>query len=316
MDKLGKIARLINERNEDIRAEVIAANLMEEGLDAESIAVLYQGQFKRSFSPDILAAEVIKLNDYQKVVALNLSRDSFYDCLPEGLFHEFSSSPLESGKEMAHESKGLKKQEEESRKFFRPIEQEYFHHRVLLEKEERRLLNKIGSRQYQDIFRAFWKISPGLPPGLVSGMILILPFAHRIAGDYSLTAACLSALLKEDVNYRVFTVKKIFEPEEGNKSVSTRHGGLGHCTLGGDLISGHSFHEVCPAIEFNIGPLTNSEIDDYMGSGSRVDFIRTFFSFFVPVNMECSFQVVKPVDYHFILSVGNEATVMGYNSVI
>jgi hypothetical protein len=314
MENLSNIADLINELRADIRAEVIAANLLEEGLEKESLAALYQGQFKRSFSTDILFSEVLKVNDYESVLALYLSRDGLYDSLPEGLFHEFSYTPLESGKEMAHESKVLKKQEEESRKFFRPLEQEFFHHRVLLEQEERRLLNKIGSRRYQDIFRLFWKIKPGLPDDLVSEMILLLPFAHRITGDYELTAACLSALLKEEVNFRIFTVDKSFSMEGDHSPAAGNQ--LGNCSLGGDLISGQAFHEICPTIEFSIGPIINSKIDDYIGHGSRVDFIRCFFSFFVPVSMECSFEIEKPVVFHFSLAEGDQAPVIGYNSVI
>jgi len=47
-------------------------------------------------------------------------------------------------------------------------------------------------------------------------MILILPFAHRITGDYALTAACLSALLKEEVKYRIFEIEKSFEIKDNH----------------------------------------------------------------------------------------------------
>jgi hypothetical protein len=314
MMNLNKIAELINSLNQDIRAEVIVANLFEDGIEPEAVAAFHQGQFKRAFSPDVLSADVVRLNDHKKAIALFLSRDGLYDCLPEGLFHEFTSTPLESGKEMAHESRVLKKQEEVSRKFFQPLEQEFFFHRILLEKEERRLLNKIGSRRYQDIFQEFWKISPDLPAELVSDMILILPFAHRITGDYALTAACLSALLKEEVNFRIHEIQKSFNI--GQSAGSDTHNQLGKCSLGGEFIAGLAFNEICPAIDFIIGPIVNSNIDDYLGNGSRVDFIRCFFSFFVPVGMECSFSIEKPVEFHFTLAEGDKAPVMGYNSVI
>jgi hypothetical protein len=314
MKDLGEIAELINNHSIDIRAEVIAANMLEWGLEAESLAVFHAGQFKRPYSPDVLSAEVVRLNDHRKVLAMRLSRDGLYDDLPEGMFHEFSTSPLESGKDMATESRSLKKQEEASRQFFRPIEQELFYHRVLLEKEERRLLNKISSRRYQDIFQDFWKITPDLPGELISEMILILPFAHRIAGDYALAAACLSALLNENVKYRQFEINRTFEIKQKRTSVSWNE--LGNCSLGGDLISGESFNEICPAVEFIIGPIVNSDIADYIGKGKRVGFIRCFFSYFVPIGMEYSFSVEKPVRFHFTLSDGEEAPVMGYNTVI
>jgi hypothetical protein len=314
MDNLEHIAGLVNSMNMDIKAEVVAANLLEQGFEQDGIAAFHMGQFKRAYSRDILYADLVSLTNYREALGLFLSRDGIYDELPEGLFHEFSSSPLDSGKEMASESRILKKQEENSRRFFQPLEQEFFYHKVLLEEEERRLLGKLESHNYQDIFREFWKISPDLPSELVSEMILILPFAHRITGDYALTSECLSALLSEKVDHRTYQIRKNFQShtESGRRSRNQ----LGNCSLGGDLIAGDTFHEICPAIEFIIGPLVNSDIEEYIGNGSRVDFIRCFFSFFVPVGLECTFSIEKPVKFHFSLLEGEEAPVMGYNTII
>jgi hypothetical protein len=314
MANLENISVLINDLQQDIKAEVIVTNLLDAGIDMESIAAVNKGQFKRNYSKDILSAEVIKLNDYRKVLALNLSRDSFYDSMPEGLFHVTSGKPIDSGKEMAFESRQLRKDEEFCRKFFNPIEQEIFFHRVLLEQEERRLINKISARRYQDIFQAFWKIEPGLPQELVSYQILLLPFAHRITGDYSLTAACLSALLEETVSYRTFSTEKNFKIEPNNHQVSNNS--LGNCSLGGDLISGNDYQEICPAIEFIIGPLKNSKIDEYIGYGERVTFLACFFAYFIPIGLECSFKIDKPVVFHFTLAEGEAAPVMGYDTVV
>lgn len=314
MANLEKTSDLINYLEQDIKAEVIVANLLNADMDMESIAAINKGQFKRSFSKDILSTEVLMLNDYRKVLALNLSRDSFYDSMPEGLFHLISSNPMDSGKEMAYESRQLKKEEEFCRKFFSPIEQELFYHRVLLEQEERRLINKISNRRYQDIFQTFWKIEPGLPRELVSYLILLLPFAHRISGDYNLTAACLSTLLDEEVNYQVYTAGKHFKIDDNHHPASNNT--LGNCSLGGDLISGDDYQEICPAIKFIIGPLKNSKIDEYIGHGERVAFLKCFFAYFIPVGLECSFIIDKPVVYHFTLAGEEAAPVMGYNTVI
>jgi hypothetical protein len=314
MEKLAEIADLITDMREDIRAEVVAANLIEAGIEPESIVSLNKGQFKRGYSKDILYSNVIKLNEYKKVLALFLSRDGFYDGLPEGLFHHFVFEPVDSGKEMAHESRKLKKEEEATRKFFWPYEQELFLHRLRLETEERRLLKKISSKQYQEIFERFWKIEPGLPADLVSMLILLLPFAHRITGDYSLTADCLSAILKEEVKFRVRTPKRTFSTENDHRPVSTNQ--LGKCSLGGDLICGTHYAELCPTLEFIIGPLRHSQVDDYIGSGKRVNFLQCFFSFFVPIGFECSFTIEKPIVFHFTLNEGEQAPVMGYNTIV
>jgi len=314
MANLEKISDLINNLQEDIKAEVIVANLLNSNMDMESMAAFNKGQFKRNFSKDILSTEVLKLNDYRKILAFNLSRDSIYDSMPEGLFHNISSKPMDSGKEMAIESRQLKREEEFCRKFFSPIEAELFFHRVLLEQEERRLIHKISTRRYQDIFQTFWKIEPGLPQELVSYLILLLPFAHRMSGDYDLTAACLSVLLDEEVNYHLFSAVKYFKTDTNHQAASNNT--LGNCSLGGDLISGNDYREICPAIEFKIGPLTNSKIDEYIGHGDRVAFLNCFFAYFVPVGLECSFKIDKPIVFHFTLAEGEATPVMGYNTVV
>ena len=314
MEKLAEIADLINGIGEDIRAEVIAVNLLDEGTDPESIVIVNKGQFKRGYGKDVLFAETLKLGDYRKVLALYLSRDGLYDGLPEGLFHSFLFESMDSGKEMAHESRKLKKEEETARKFFWPLEQELFHHRLLLELEERKLLQKLSNKQYQDIFEKFWKIDPGLPAELVSYLILLLPFACMIVGDYALTAACLSDILKEEVRCRVFSALNTFSIENDHRPVSNNH--LGNCSLGGDLICGDHYAELCPAIEFTIGPLVNSKVDDYIGNGVRVNFLRCFFSYFVPAGFDCTFRIERPVVFHFTLEQGQKSPVMGYNTVI
>ena len=232
---LEEIKNTINSIKDDLKAEVIISEILEQ-IDSkeQNILVDYKGQFKRPYRKDVLGAELINYNyDLTEYVKINLSRDGIYDTLPESLIHELSSEkPQKTVSDMTEQFKAHKKEEEYARKFFFPFENEFFIKALERENIEKEILLELNGSKPLDFFYDFWHIDRDLPPILVSKLIRILPYLHKIVGNLQMTVNCLSYLLDEKV--------EIAEQGYKEQSSSEQEINLGESRLGLDMISFNS----------------------------------------------------------------------------
>jgi len=315
MNDLGQIANSVNRLLNDIRAEVVAADIIENGLNPADIIVLPDGSFRRNYSRDVNYAEVTKLDNGQQVLGIHITRDGLYDSLPEAVFHDQSSEPLTSGHDMAKLSKKQNMEEKEARLFFLPFETEIFYHRIQLEIEERKLLYRFSENLFDDIYPQFWNLDRTLPGKLVSRLVLILHLTHKILGHIDMTAKCLEAILDEEVKINM-TTQRLRKQDQTSTPVK-RRAGLGSEALGENFMCGDYVSDFDPVMEFVIGPLMNSSIEDYLENGPYSRFLSCFYSFFVPIEME-AITVVKASEtkQQFVLNDTSSKVILGYNSGI
>jgi hypothetical protein len=315
MKDLKEIAISINRLLNDIRAEVVAADLIENDVNPADIVILPDGSFRRNYSRDINFAEVTKLENGQQVLGIHITRDGIYDGLPEAVFHDQSGDPLISGHEMAKLSKKQKLEEKEARLFFLPLENEIFFHRIQLELEERKLLYRFSENLFDDIYPQFWNLDRSLPKKLVSRFVLILHMTNKILGNIELTAQCLETILEEEVK---ITITRHNRKENDLIDIpGKKNAGLGYFLLGENFICGNYISDYDPVMEFIIGPLKNSSIEDYLEKGSYSAFLSCFYSFFVPVELD-AVTIIKAGEtkQQFILHEVASNVILGYNSVI
>jgi hypothetical protein len=314
INDLKAIASSINNLKNDIRAEVISAEIIENGLSLADIVIIPDGSFRRKYSKDVTHAEVIRSENGQNVLGIHVSRDGLYDSLPEALFHDQSNEPLTSGHEMAKLSKKQKIEEKEARLFFLPFENEIFYHRIQVEAEERRILHRLSNSLFDDIYPQFWKLDRSLPKKLVSRFVLILHLTHKILGNIDLTAKCLEIILEEDVKINIIRSK---HSKSDMSVINNKTGGLGTAGLGVDFICGVDMPVSDPMMEFVIGPLNNSSVEDYLENGSYTRFLNCFYSFFVPVELDAVTTItVSEAEQQFTLNDNLSNVVLGYNSGI
>jgi hypothetical protein len=315
MKDLEHYAKLINSYPSDIKAEVLLADLLQEGFTTSEILVFFNSMFKRKFSRDILKAEKLRINDFDEVLAVYLARDGIYDLLPEGLFHSTPSNVLESAKDMAADSRKELKVELEARKFFRPFENEFFYQRIQLELLERQMLQKFHDNGADDFFLNFWKIDQSLPRELTNRLASMLPFVKDIVGDFDMTANCLSLILGEEVKY---TLSYSLEPHVKTATHIQDYAlALGQAELGINLVtSGHSV-ENRKLIRFQIGPLNKTSADPYLENGEYARFIDCFSAFFIPMEIDFEFTVnMLKENQEFILDPAINQCIMGYTTII
>ncbi|MEA1850753.1 type VI secretion system baseplate subunit TssG [Chryseobacterium sp. MHB01] len=310
MNHLQHIASLITSFPQDIRAEVIINDLIQSGdLKAEDYTVLKEGQFSRAYRFDVLDAKVADSDDEKAQLVLNLSRDSMYDTLPQGIFHNSQNDT--SGKDvdvMIREYYDQKKQQKEARKFFQPFENEMFEFGVEIENFESSFLSALNGTKAPDLFYTFWNMSRDFPPLLISKFIRLLPFTYKIVGNISQACHILSILLEEEI-----TVNERGYQKYADDSKTTL---LGETRLGLDSITGTQYDDYSRHIDIKIGPLKKSTFTDFIYTGKKKKFVDMFCEYFFPLEIEITTIILlQENEEKFDMSRQTKA-ILGYNTCI
>ncbi len=315
MKDLEKIVTSINNLRHDIKAEAIIGDILENGLELNDIVTVQEGLFKRRFKPDVSHADINTLNNGQEVIEVCVTRDGIYDALPEGIFHQQSSETTSAGRQMATESKKQRLEEIDARKFFLPLENEIFYQRVVLEMEERRVLNQFSENLFDDIFPEFYNLDKSLPQRYLSRLVLLLHFSHLVAGKPELTARILEIIIEENVHVNLINsiTNDIDESQQDVPKPCT----LNSAQLGVDFICGQHFNNSGQGLEFVIGPLKNTSVEDYLENGQNKKFLECFYGYFIPVEIDIKTRIiVNQEEMGLCINDAASNPVLGYNTVI
>ncbi len=314
MSKLNEIGWFINQLSFDLKAEQLLS-FLEENINLREIVVTHEGQLQRGWSKDVAGAMVDNLPNGKDVLNVRLNRDGIYDALPEALFHNLTDSDCSTGADMAKESMRLRKEEKESRLFFKPLENEIFLQKVKLADRENRLYESILTDKLMGLISDFWKLDDKLPAKYISRLTRLLPFAHLITGDKILTSLSLDFIIDEKVE-----LEEYFSYESGFSPESVPAGGkIGECSLSADSILGEHVNGFHLRYRFKIGPVKNIFTSQFVKNGTMERFLKCFFNYFIPVYIDADAEFVLPYEQSLlVLDDENEMNIsyLGYNSVI
>ncbi|GAB3318823.1 type VI secretion system baseplate subunit TssG [Larkinella ripae] len=201
MEPIIPYAEHLNHLPVDLRAEVVLAELLEEGVSPDQLIVNPVGAFKRPFGRDIDQATWREsTHTAKRWLQLDLNRTGLYDLLPEGVFHQPTSGEVTRSKEtLLLEMKVQREREQAARRFFLPIEQEFFRQRVRIEQEQR-AFGSDAETAPDDRLGRFWNLPDFLTPAQTSHLLYLLPVMHRIAGDFRAMADCFARVVEESVS--------------------------------------------------------------------------------------------------------------------
>lgn len=279
----------INGLAEGLKTEVILAELLQNcALVAEDVIIKNQSTFNRSYRNDLVEVENID-NQFMRF-AFHLSRNGIYDLLPEGLFH--SPNTEKAGSSHNTKRKELKNTEQEARKFFSPLENEFFYQKLKIEQNERSLLNSFYSLEEEFLIN-FWKIDTQIPKKYLLKLIRLLPNSHQIAGDFELTRLSVEKILGERVVF-----KKRFQPMRTQNTKEEKKGVI----LGVDTIldgDENLFFE--PVVEVTIGPVKSEKIDNFIQKNGILQFMELFYDFFIPLEYKVLTHIELSENGPFVL---------------
>lgn len=313
MDKYAAIDKFFEELATnlyDLKGEAFVNQALLNGIRPEDFVVTCDGHFYREYRRDLYNLGRIEDNWHNELIELHLSRSGTYDALPEGLFHQpvNDRKNTRTAAEMAAGSRLDKKKETAARKFFQPIEHAFFLQRVQLETEEENLLLSMDSGLLNDYFFHFWGFPEQLNRNSAELLVLLLPYAHKIAGNLPLMEDCLTILLQETVSINLIPAS---ESDAGNLG-----GGMGDVQLGNNMVCGSSFREDYPHLQYTIGPLQHTHPADYVPGGDNDVLLQVFNNYFAPAEADITINVEMDREKALLELSSADSPILGYSSTI
>ncbi len=311
MPSLDNYIEQLNRLPVDIRAEILLANLLESGVSMEELVVSPVGLFRRNFQNDVGKADILELQrSAQKRIRLEVNRDGLYDALPEGLFHQpTQSKPPGNKQEILKEIKRQQEREAAARKFFLPLEQEYYRLRVKLVLEERKYLFDGEGLMEGDLFSEFWNFPSFLTPQQVHNLLYLLPMVHRIAGDWEQIRLSFETILEDAV--------QLVQNQPLRHTVSQTSPALGDARLGVDWIMGEQYDDVHSSILIQVLPTDPQRMNTYLPGGVGVQLIDYLSQYLLPLETDYRVEVKIAADYqHFFVTEEQYSSLLGYTTYL
>ncbi len=275
--ELDEIIDTIKSIKFDIKPEVVVAELIQSGMPQNAICVKNEGVFRRSYRKEITNARLMDHNDYHDMIEISISRDGLYDLLPEGLFHQSQKGSSKSVSAMVLEHKRFAEEEKDARKFFQPLENEFFFQKVNIEMVEKRFFETINKKK--DIHLAeFWKLDQSLPINPMQKMVELMPRSKFICGNPQLMQESLSLILDEKVELQIGLKSDVLNAQNVEDA--------DNIILGLNSVLGECYTDDVMQYVFEIGPLINTSIGDYLPNQPMDKILRTFYDCFTPMEPE------------------------------
>jgi len=283
-----------------LKAEALCAELMANGLSFDELIVKHAGSFRKSYRNDI--ESVAPTRGADEGITMELNRDSIYDKLPEGLFHQTrGGSNTAATRDMVGEYRRYREEERQARKFFQPVEQELFRYAVMVEEAERKIQYGILNGNLESDFHRFWGIDASLPHKPASVMVLVMPWIRQIKGDMKLTAKALSMILARPVS-----VEEQIVAEQSREEAAFQLGN--GSVLSVDTVCGNHFAEPYVEWVFSIEGLLADEAGQFTTHEPYGRLLQRFVELFVPLDAEARFE------YHYKEDLNEETPehILGY----
>lgn len=266
----------------DLRAELLLESLLENNIDDLNIVLRSNGLFYRKFSKDKMSISYDLID--KEILNIDISRDGFYDVLPESISHNFRNS--NKGNNPVEEFKARKREEKEARHFFNPIENELFRFRHSIEKNESHFFSNLSANGIVDIIKTILVFKQNIPDDLVVKMFYaILQQKDNSNQNIDGIVNTLEQILEEKVTYKTKNIQLeslIDNIEESNDFI------MGINTT---LESNEEIY--LKKYSFTIGPLKNSEnLNHYFKNEVMDSFLNNFFNLFLPFHVQYDFDLI------------------------
>ncbi len=306
MKDFSKIAELLNRLPFDIRFEVVAADLIEQGIRPDQLIAWPKSIFKRRFSKDINSVWSEKNNIGIEELHFELNRDGVYDILPEGVFHQRKSKRNGQNKgEVIADVKQARAEKESARLFFEPMENEVLHLRIQIERAERKLFLDFEQSETNDLMINFWNLEEYREYPSIPFLIRLLPIMFRISGKLDLVKTCYELLLGVPIK-----IKMTHDSDTWNMPMSGWQ--LSAHALGLETVLSSSLPDDLPSYQIEIGPLHASEIPNFLSQGKTTKYLHLLNSYFLVAGCEVKFSILPYEDEKKPLPI-SENSFLGVN---
>ncbi|MHC1774109.1 MAG: hypothetical protein AB9834_01730 [Lentimicrobium sp.] len=299
----------------DISAEVVVNLLMKHGLVLDDFQFIFDGSFKRNYLNDLHKVDKLSLHSRRPTYFVYLNRDGIYDKLPEGLFHRIDRfvKPDKSGelKTFKEEYEHQKNEIVSSKRFFQPIENEFFRKRVMREAS----LFENFTNPFRTIYRYFFsgKNRYDLSEEFTDGITSFLPAIRNLRGNLSMIRFFLISILQTNVRIDQCEALKSFP--NSNPAISNT---LGNFSMGKDFYLGNTFtdHDFHWKITLDV---KNDIMHKYLEDSDYQKFFDFVKTYLIPAGFDASFVFhTQETPVFFLKDNNDEKNVMylGHNICI
>jgi hypothetical protein len=271
------MTEIIRDMPYDLRAEVVLAELLEQGIEQDAVLVGSMGLFKRNFSRDIEKVSLMDWNKRRQSALVTLNREGMYDALPQVVTHGTAQKRppgFKSASDMVLEVSQRRHEQKAARKFFLPFESEFYHQLISLEITERNILKGfLGTSRYTGLMNKFWQLPVILSARQKAVFIYLIPIIHKAVGDLKITGSCYEAMLEVPVSM-AYKIRSELMPVETNDNDDAEH------ILGVNFVCGNKLLISEPYCEISLGPMSAEQHEDYLPWGKGrgiVDFMNGYF---------------------------------------
>ncbi len=258
----------------DLKAETFAAFMP----NSIKIAYDFVDYFDRRLRKDITGIK----NDTNKsgeAYDVSLSRRSFYNIFPERFFHAtYGSTPFIEN--MMTDYRNRKKEEERTRKFFRPIENEFFEHRITSEKEENKIFQSLSGDELVAFLSDIWETDRRFPKKMAAKLLKTIPFMHKISGDVPMIKKVLQTIIGEKIilSQETLCIDQTVLTDNEPKY------------LGVNFATSMNQETYLPKYIFTVHRISNpNNIENYLSNGNITEIMNFFLNYTLP--FEAGFEV-------------------------
>ena len=302
----------VNSTDTDFRAEVIAAELVENGFDLDRLFIVHKGAARRGVSKDIAGVHLDRLSDLdlKDYLHLSVNRDGLYDILPEGVFHQPLYRKEERNKDKVIEEMRVHRiQEAYARKFFQPFEAEINRSLILAQLYENRFDKPYFYRDFVGIFRSYWPIINRLDIHKAVLFINMASMLRTLRADFDKVAKYMGLILDTQI-----TVSKQLIVKEIGKDKKSR---LGNCKLGVDFVLGKKFMDGQEDIIITLGPMPSKQMERFLPGRQSKLVLDALCEVLMPAYAEINIRYkIEHKQSGFRLSSGNHKAYLGVNTVL
>ncbi|MEX6688136.1 type VI secretion system baseplate subunit TssG [Danxiaibacter flavus] len=293
----------------DFKAEVIAAEMVEHGTPADRILILMAGALKRSFRKDVDGVEEeISEYDHKEYTLLRTPREGIYDMLPEGLFHEHAAPrSLRSEKDVIKMMKQRRAEELNARKFFLPFEATINHLRMLMAMYENKLDKRSHYTELLDIFKDQWEIFQYLDSRQSNIFLHLIPILHDVRDMHDSIEEILQTIFELPVEIQL--CQRL--PEHPAEPILSL---MGESRLGIDLTTGSRvYDEGIDEIIVTIGPVSSEMRHQFMDGRRNEKILELLCDYLLPVHMDVVKEFIVEEKYRLTRLADSEGKL---NSVL
>jgi hypothetical protein len=301
---------LVNSLYTDYKVEVIAAEILEKSNDLSSIVIKRMPGVERPHTKDLQQVyNDTSAYDFSEIWLLETCREGLYETLPQNLFHEPTLGTIHSTEQdILLQIQQQRREEENARNFFGPFEQELTYLNVRMYALEKSICRTDSDAVIQ-IFSRAWPFLNRIDPHSARVFIHILPFLHRVKGDFHWMEQYIS--LFTGLPVAISQYPRMLEPV-ANKEYYT----LGEQSLGETMLLHGNAYDGETDLQIRIGPVPAHLMINYLPGSAFNSILDELYQHFVPFNKSYRQVVFAEAEARDFILDDQVHSALGYNAFL